>query len=45
MIRVAVFDQDFSYLSANSKDLSLTRNDFMERSNHMKALVILYFKE
>ncbi|BFD46981.1 MAG: hypothetical protein DMENIID0003_13810 [Wolbachia endosymbiont of Sergentomyia squamirostris] len=42
MIKMLTFNQDVSDLSAKSKNLNPTRNGFMERSNHMEALVNLY---
>jgi hypothetical protein len=43
-LEFADLNKMFPNLPANSKNLCLTRNDFMERSNHMEALIILYFK-
>lgn len=42
VIRIFMSDQDVPTLPANSKGLKLTRNGFIERSNHMEVLIILY---
>ncbi len=45
MIRIGSFNQDVSDLPAKNKNLNLTRNGFMERSNHIEALIILCNKQ